>query len=177
MNRPSSKIARHFNHRDIETAEKAEPDKLRHLAQMDVDIVHLAGIDALAAGGIGLIGQPEIDPISACERAIEFGGRRSPRPDADFKGFSRRVERADACRERSGNCFWISRAGKAAHAHICASGNKRRCLGSRHDLGFERRTKHARFRSRSAPFPLSIAFAGEAEIMLRCSKIQARGYG
>ena len=43
--------ARHLHNRHVELAEKAEPNELRHLAQMNVDVVHLAGIDTLAAGG------------------------------------------------------------------------------------------------------------------------------
>ena len=46
-----------LNQCDIQMPEKTEPDELRDMAEVDVDIFHRAGIDTLARDRIGLVGQ------------------------------------------------------------------------------------------------------------------------
>src|SRR5208337_1732720 len=111
---------------------------------MNVDIFHLARVDPLAAYGIGLIGQPKLDAIGACERAVEFGSCRGSSPNADLEGFARLVKTLDAPGESCRHGFWISSAGEAAHSNVGAGGDERGCIGSRHNLAREGRTKHAR---------------------------------
>lgn len=48
-------------------------DELRDMAEMDVHVVHFAGIDTLAGLGIGLIGKSKLDASCHGESAIEFG--------------------------------------------------------------------------------------------------------
>jgi hypothetical protein len=68
---------------------------------MDVDVLHLAGIDALAADGIGLIGQPEFDPIRLGKRPVKLGRGGSARPNSDLESFAGRVQRPDSLGERA----------------------------------------------------------------------------
>ena len=53
---PVGQHPRHFHHRHVQLAQKAEPHKLGHVRQVDVHVLHLPGIDLLAAGGVGLVG-------------------------------------------------------------------------------------------------------------------------
>ena len=59
-------------------SEKAEPDELRDVAEVDIDIVHGPGIDALARDRVGLIGKTQVDAVDPRQRAVEFGRGRGP---------------------------------------------------------------------------------------------------
>src|SRR5471032_905092 len=98
--------------------EKAEPDELRDMAEVDIDIVHCPGIDALARNWVGLVGKAQIDTVDPGQCAIQFGRGRGPSPHANPERFSARVGILDPMRERERNGLWISRPGKAAHADI-----------------------------------------------------------
>ena len=100
INRPSSQHAGDLDHGDVELAEKAEPDELGDVGQMDVDVFHLAGVDALAAGRVGLVGQPQLDAVDLRQRAVEFGRRGCAGPDADPELFAGRLGVLDALGER-----------------------------------------------------------------------------
>ena len=124
-----------FDERDIQMAQKTEPDELRDMAEVDVDIFHRACIDALARDRVGLVGQPQFDAVDLGQRAVEFGGGRGAGPDADPERFAARLLRLDTARQRQRNGLRVSRPGKAAHADIRAM--RHQCGGfvSRHDPG------------------------------------------
>ena len=126
--------AGHFHHRHIELAQKAEPHKLRHMRQVDIDVLHLAGVDALAAFRVGLIRQTHLDTIHRRQRAVEIGRGRRARPHAHAEALARRVCRHDAPRQRRRQHLRVTRAGKAAHADIGTVVNQACGFVGRHDL-------------------------------------------
>ena len=108
---------RYFHHRRVDLVVEAKPDMLRHVRQMDVQVIQLAGIDLLACIGVALEWHPHRQPIHLCQRAVQFRRGRRTREQLDAKGFA-------ACmrlREVRGQCLRhrlrIAGAGKAAHRH------------------------------------------------------------
>ena len=76
---------------DVELAEESVLHVLGDVAEMDVDVLHVAVVDALADGGIGLIGKADLHAIGGAEGAIEFRAGGGAGEDADAQGipFSR----------------------------------------------------------------------------------------
>jgi len=105
------------------------------MGQVHVDVVDQAGIDLLAAGRIGLVGQAQPDAVGLGQRAVELRRGRSAGPQADAEILALLVGGLHAARQRAGNELGIAGAGEAAHAHIRARGDELRGLFGRHDLG------------------------------------------
>ena len=109
---------RHLNQRQIEFAQESVFHELRDMAQVDVHVLHLAGIDALARFRIGLIGQPQVNAASHRQRAVEFWPGRSAGEDADLKLLAAQIRVRDAARQRHRHSLRVAGAGKAAHADL-----------------------------------------------------------
>ena len=77
--------ARGLDERDVELAEEALPHHLRDMREVDVEVVHQAGVDLAARGRVGLVGHAQVDPVDAGKRAVELGRRGRARPDTDVK--------------------------------------------------------------------------------------------
>ena len=122
---PVGQHAGHLHHRHIELAQKTEPDKLRHVREVDVHVLHLPGIDALAAGRVGLVGHAHFNAADLGQRAVQLWRRGGARPQADLERLALGVQRLDAPRQRHGHRLGVTRAGKTAHAHIGTGRNKR----------------------------------------------------
>jgi len=112
--------ARDLDHRHVELAEEAEPHVLRHVREVDVDVSHLAVVDARAAGRVRLVGQAHVHAADLGERAVELGRGRGAGPDADAKGLAGVVVRLDVLGQRERNGFGVTGAGEAAHADMVA---------------------------------------------------------
>ena len=124
-----------LHQRHIQMPEKAEPDELRDMAEVDIDIFHGPAVDALARDRIGLVGQAQFDAVDLGERAVQFGRGRGPRPHPDPERLAAGLRGFDPVRQRQRNGLWIARSGEAAHAHIGAMGHQRCGIVGRHDLG------------------------------------------
>ena len=129
--------ANDLNHRHIELAQKAEPDKLRHVGQVHVGVLHVAGVDLAAAGRVGLVGQAHVDAVDLGQRAVEFGRGRGTRPQADAKFFAGGMQLFDAPGQRLRHRLGVARAGKAAHADMGTRRNQGGGGIGRHDFGVQ----------------------------------------
>ena len=67
--------SRDLNQRDIQLAQKSILDELGHMAEVNVHVFHLAGIDALAGLRVGLVGKAQVDAARHGERAVQARGR------------------------------------------------------------------------------------------------------
>ena len=77
-------IAR-FHHGHIHRTEEAVARHLRHQRQVHVEEARLAGVDAVAQVGIGLVGRAETDRLGFGQRAIERRAGRGAGQDADLE--------------------------------------------------------------------------------------------
>ena len=100
---------------------------------MDVHVLHLAGVDALARFGIGLIRQPQMDSARHGQRAVEFRAGRSAGKDADLEFLPAKIRIDDAPRQRDRHSLGIARAGEPAHADLVAVLNQSRSFFGVHD--------------------------------------------
>jgi hypothetical protein len=123
-----------FDERDVELAEKSILDELGYVAEMNVHVIHLAGVDALASLWVRLIRQAQMNPPGQGQRAIEFGTGGSSGEDADLKLLAVKVGIGDAVRQFNGNDLGITRSRKAAHADLVSGVDERRSLAGAHDL-------------------------------------------
>ena len=130
---PVGQHARHLDHGHIEFAQKTEPDKLRHMRQVHVDVLHLAGVDLVAAGRVGLVGQAHADAVGLGQHAVQLGGGGGAGPQPYLEALALGVQALDALRQRTRHGLGVARAGEAAHADVGASGNERCGLLGRHD--------------------------------------------
>src|SRR5690606_14279926 len=78
--------ARDLDHRRVEGAEEALPGDRRHLAQVHVQVFHLAAVDAFAGDRVGIVGQAELDAVGAGQGAVQFGAGGSAGPDPEAEG-------------------------------------------------------------------------------------------
>lgn len=116
--------AGHFDHRHVERAKKALPRHRRDLAQMHVEIFHLATIDPLSRDRIGIIGQAKFDAVRFCQRTVQFGAGGCAGPDTAAKPLPDRMRRFDPLRQRHRHRLGIARTGEAAHADRHAVGDQ-----------------------------------------------------
>jgi len=135
--------AGHLDHRDVEVAQEAEPDVLGDVGQVDVDIFHRPGVDALPAHRVGLVGQTHLDAVHLGQRAIELGRGRCAGPDADLERLASQMRRLDALRQRRRHRLRISRPGEAAHAHVVAGADQLHGLGGGNDAITQAGREHA----------------------------------
>ena len=112
--------ADHFNQRDVELAQESEPDELGHVAEVDVEVFHRAGVDPPAAGGVRLVGEPQFDPLGRRQGAVQLGGRGGPGPDADLELPPGPVRLRDAAGQGLGHGLGVAGPGEAAHADVDA---------------------------------------------------------
>jgi hypothetical protein len=126
--------ARDFDDGHVQLAEEAEPDELRDVRQVDVDVLHLAGIDARAAGRVRLVGQAHLDAAHLGQRAIELGRGRRAGPHADAEGLPALVGRLDVAGQRRRDRLGVAGAGEAAHADVVAMVDEGGRLFGGHDL-------------------------------------------
>ena len=123
-----------FDQRDIELAEESILNELRDMAEMDVHVIHFAGVDALASFWIGLIRQPQMNAAGHGQRAIEFRAGGSSGKDADLKLLPAEVGVRDAVRQFDGNGLGITRSGEAAHADLVAGLDESGSFFGAHDF-------------------------------------------
>ena len=53
-------------------------DELRHVGEVDVDVLHLARVDLRAADRVGLVGQPQLDAVDLGQGAVQLGAVEAP---------------------------------------------------------------------------------------------------
>jgi len=82
---------RDLNQRHIQLPEESIFDELGNMAEMDVHIVHFAGVDALACLGIRLIGKAQVNASRHGESAIEFRPGRRASENADLKFLTAKI--------------------------------------------------------------------------------------
>jgi hypothetical protein len=110
----------HFDQCQIELAQKSVLHELSYVAQVDVHVLHLAGINSLTRLGIRLIGQPQMNAARHSQRAIEFWSGGSAGEDADLKFLSAQVGIGNAARKGQRHRLGITGAGESAHADLVA---------------------------------------------------------
>src|SRR5579871_4747007 len=111
---------RDFNERDVELAQESVLHELRHMAEMNIHIFHLAGVDPLAGLGIRLIGQPQVDSASHGQRSVQLRTGGSAGKDADLELLPAEMGLRDAMSKLDRDRFGISRAGEPAHSDLIA---------------------------------------------------------
>jgi hypothetical protein len=109
-----------LDQRQVELAQESVLHELSYVGQVDVHVLHFAGVDALAGFGIGLIGQPEMNAASHGERAVELRTSGGAGEDADLELLSAQVGVGNAARQRQGHGLGIAGAGKSAHSDLVA---------------------------------------------------------
>ncbi len=126
----------HFDKRDVELTEKSVLDELGHMAQVDVHVLHFAGVDALAGLRIRLVGKPQMNAAGHGERAVELRAGGGAGEDADLEFLSAQVGVGDAASQRQGHGLGIAGAGEAAHADLMTMLDQRgRLLGAHDAIG------------------------------------------
>ncbi|SCY97252.1 hypothetical protein SAMN02927923_03138 [Microvirga guangxiensis] len=103
------------------------------MRQVNVEIVHLTGIDVLPAGRVRLVGQTHLDAVDLGQYPVELRGGRSAGPDPDLERFAALVRPHDASREGERDFLRIPGSGEAAHPDIRAGGDKGGRLVRRHN--------------------------------------------
>ena len=125
--------AGHLNHRDVERTEETLPRHRRDLAQVHVEIVHLAAVDAVAHVRIGIVRQAVFDAVDLGQRAVEFGPGRCAGPDGHLERPAGFVFGLDTSGKRQRNGLGIAGAGEAAHADgVVRFDQRRRVIGAHH---------------------------------------------
>ena len=119
--------------RPVHLAEEPVFHVLGNVAEVDVHVLHLAGIDALAGLGIGLIRQPQMNAAGHGQRAIQLRPGGSAGEDADLKFLTAQVGVSDAARQRHRHGLGIAGAGESAHADLVPKFDQRRSFVGAHD--------------------------------------------
>ena len=109
--------AGHFHHGHVDVAEEPEPGVLGHVAEVDVDVVQGACVDALAHVGVRLVGQPEFHAFDLGQSAVKLGGGGGTGEDLDPEAFARIVGPLHPPRQRLRNRLGVTGASEAAHRH------------------------------------------------------------
>ena len=65
-------------HGDVQLSEEAEPDELCDVREVDVRVLNLAGVDALAAGRVGLVGSLISMPSTLASTPSSSGAVEAP---------------------------------------------------------------------------------------------------
>jgi len=65
--------SRDLDQRPVHLSKEAVFHVLRDVAEMDVHVFHLTGVDPLARLGVRLIGEPQVDATGQGQRAVQFG--------------------------------------------------------------------------------------------------------
>ena len=91
---------RDFHHRGIDGAVEAEPHVLRHVAQVDVDVVQRAVVDALACVRIALERHAQGDGVGLRECAVELGRGGGTGHQLDLERLARAMRLLDARGQR-----------------------------------------------------------------------------
>src|ERR1017187_8921788 len=123
-----------FDERDIELAEEPILHELGDMAEVDVHVVHLAGVDALAGLGIGLVGKAKMDTTCHGERSVKFWAGGGAGKNADLEFLAAEVGVRNVASQFNGNGLGISGAGKSAHADLVAGMNESSSFLGAHDL-------------------------------------------
>ncbi len=165
--------ARHLDDGDVELAEEAEPDELGDVGEMDVDVLHLAGVDALPAGGVGLVGQAHLHAVDHGQRAVELGGGGGARPDPDPEVEPVQVRVHDPAGQCRRHCLRVARAGEAAHSDVDPGHDQRGGLLGRHDLRRKGGVEHAGGRGHGG----LLSFVRGGGTSTSTSTVGARGAG
>src|SRR5690606_3922188 len=105
-------------------AEESGPGVLGDVGQMNVDVFHLAIVDPLATGGVGLVGQAQLDTVDFCQCAVQFRCGGCAGPDADPEPFIPGPGGADVVRQGLGHRLRVTRTGEATHAYVDAGGDQ-----------------------------------------------------
>src|SRR5208283_1544128 len=125
-------------------AQKSVLHKLGDMAQVNVHVLHFAGVDAFARFRIGLIGKPQMDAARHGEGSVEFRAGGGAGEDADLKLLPAEVGVRDAAGQFSRNYLGIAGPGEAAHADLVAGLNQGGRLGRAHDLVLELGVENSR---------------------------------
>ena len=104
------------------------------MAEVNVHVVHFAGVDALAGLRIGLIGKAQMDASRHGQRSIQLRAGGSPGKDADLKLLPAEVRVGNVACQLNRNRLGIARPGEAAHADLVAGLNESRSFVGAHDL-------------------------------------------
>jgi hypothetical protein len=108
------------------------------MRQMHVGVEHVPGIDLLAAGRVGLVGQAHFDALSPGQCPIELGPCGCTGPQANARlSLPCRMQSRQPRRQRLGHGLGVCRACEAAHAHIGANGDQGRRFGGGHHFGVQ----------------------------------------
>ena len=99
---------------------------------MDVQIVHLSGIDALARDRIGLIRRAELHRSDHRQRAIELRAGRSAGKDIHLEVLPAQVGIGNPPCQRHGHFFRVSRSCKSAHPYLRSRLNQGRSFFPAH---------------------------------------------
>ncbi len=91
---------RDLDHRGIDITVEAEPYVLGDVAEVDVDVIQLALVDAVARIRVALEGHAHRDAIGLGQRAIQLRRGRGAGHQADLEGQALGVHRFDALRQR-----------------------------------------------------------------------------
>jgi hypothetical protein len=68
-----------------------------HVAEMDVHVIHFAGMDPLRSLGIGLIGKAQLNAACHGECAVEFGASGSTSKNGNLKLLAMEMASAMRC--------------------------------------------------------------------------------
>ena len=127
----------------VELAEESVLHVLGDVAEMDVDVLHVAVVDAFADGWIGLVREPDLHAVGGGERAVEFGAGGGAGEDADAEEIALFVGLVHAAGESGGELLGIAGAGESAHADIVTVADERGGLIGGHDALAEFRVEYA----------------------------------
>src|ERR1700674_1875414 len=100
---------------------------------MDVDVLHVAVVDALADRRIGLVRKADLHPIGGSQGAIEFRAGGSTGEYANAKGIALPVCFVHAAGKGGGKLLGIAGAGESAHADVVTIADERGSLVGGHD--------------------------------------------
>ena len=134
----------HFDQRHIHLAQKPIFHELRHMAQMNVHVLHFAGVDSLARLRIRLVGKPQMNPARHRQRPVELRTGGSAGKDADLELLAAKMGVGNPVRQLNRHRLRIARAGKSAHANLIAGPDQSRRLLGAHDSPFELGVQNAR---------------------------------
>ena len=111
---------------------------------MNIHVIHLARVNALARFRIGLVRKPQVNPVRHGQRPIEFWPRGRAGKHADLEFLPAEMGVCNAVRQLNRHRLRISRPGKPAHANLVAGPNQCRRLCGAHDLVFKLGVQNAR---------------------------------
>ncbi len=132
-----------FDEREVKLAEEAVLHELRHVAEVDVHVLHFAGVDPLAGFGVGLVREPQMNAAGHGERAVELRSGGGAGENADLKLLAAQVGVGNTARQRHRNCLGIAGASESAHADLVAGLDERGSFFGVHDAVGERGVQDA----------------------------------